>query len=418
MNKLLINIIQDFIKQKNPDLVRKPLDALSDSPEILFYKGRLPSSRTNLAKIPEIVILPTIGSFREMSGQITRWLSCGVREVVIIDDEVKAIQVYTQNCSPRIYDATSTLTLQSLHGLSIDLSRITHWTTPKRLKAPTKTLLDPTIFRKIGENYPHYLRTTDFSKSSIIERDVEVFRDVTEDDIALCNRIWLAGPLKIAMNAEIIDCTVQRRAPICISHWVEKDRLRFIKNDAKGILYVGDNFLHLWKIRAWKRLGLILVSGFGIPRLIARRLLHRMSSELGLPVYLFSNNDVWGYFTYSVIKRGSIAPHMFEREFAVEDLRFLGAQAGELSLTDDPSRYLIPRKPYWELRLKAIEKYSCFKSQAWRHEFAEFRRQGGEFNDISLAAGLRRRLNGKEDVWKTFVDQYFLIKLESRKWLS
>src|ERR1700722_9797259 len=97
-----------------------------------------------------------------------------------------------------------------------------------------------------------------------------------------------------------------------IPTWVEADNLEFGKQTAAGIILVESwpVFDRLCRAKAWRTLNMVIVCGHGIPRAGVRRFIHRLAGESTLPVYLLADNDTWGYFIFSLLKRGLLAPHM------------------------------------------------------------------------------------------------------------
>jgi len=121
-----------------------------------------------------------------------------------------------------------------------------------------------------------------------------------------------------------------------------------------------------------KRTGLALITGCGIPRLATRRLIHRLERECGLPVLLLADNDTWGYWIYSVLKRGLMAPGRESPYTAIKNLSFLGVRAGDWKKFAVPADQLRPWTKQWDLRLEALRNQRCFRSKIWQAEFDRF----------------------------------------------
>ena len=165
----------------------------------------------------------------------------------------------------------------------------------------------------------------------------------------------------------------------------------------------------LFRSNACIESNLILVSGIGIPRLPTRRVLHRLSTEFNLPVYVLCDNDTWGYFMFSVLKRGLMGPHVRYPFLAVQDLRYLGLRAGEYRSLGFDEKLLIPWKRHYDIRINHLRKYSCFRGSKWQREFSDFRRQHGGF-EVNAACGLLGT--------KTFLRKCILDKLDQGDFLT
>jgi DNA topoisomerase-6 subunit A len=84
----------------------------------------------------------------------------------------------------------------------------------------------------------------------------------------------------------------------------------------------------------------ILVSMGGVPSRACRRFVRRLSDEMDLPVYVFTDGDPYGYFNiYRTLKVGSGNAAHLNEYFCVPRARFLGVTP------DDIDRYGLPTHP-------------------------------------------------------------------------
>ena len=67
----------------------------------------------------------------------------------------------------------------------------------------------------------------------------------------------------------------------------------------------------------------IIITGKGQAARAERRLVQRFSNEFDLPVYALMDADPWGFYIYSVIKRGSISLSYSEEKLATQILNIL-----------------------------------------------------------------------------------------------
>ncbi len=196
-----------------------------------------------------------------------------------------------------------------------------------------------------------------------------------------------------------------------IPAWVEADNLEFGKQTAAGIILVESwpVFDRLCRARAWRTLNMVIVCGHGIPRAGVRRFIHRLAEESTLPVYLLADNDTWGYFIFSLLKRGLLAPHMVCPWISIGDLRFLGICSGDAEAAVRRGLQLREWQSGWDARMQRLDRYDCFRTAEWHDEFKAFRRQGGGINLL----GFYTAIGSKE-----FVNGYLCDRIRERNWLK
>ena len=97
--------------------------------------------------------------------------------------------------------------------------------------------------------------------------------------------------------------------------------------DADFILAIetGGMFQRLNHHRFWRKSRAILVEMAGVPTRATRRFVRRLSDELALPVYCFTDCDPYGFANiYRTLKAGSGNAAHINRFFCVPQARFLG----------------------------------------------------------------------------------------------
>jgi DNA topoisomerase-6 subunit A len=118
-----------------------------------------------------------------------------------------------------------------------------------------------------------------------------------------------------------------------------------------------------------EKMNAILISVKGQASRGAKRLIHRLRYEHKLPVIVFTDGDAWGYYIYSVIKRGSMKLSHFSEYLATPDAKFVGMTM------DDIEEYNLKRvtmklKPIDEKRVKELMNYPWFKkNKDWQRQF-------------------------------------------------
>jgi len=143
-----------------------------------------------------------------------------------------------------------------------------------------------------------------------------------------------------------IDCTKMGSGAYSIPTSVEG--LKFETN-AEFILAIetAGMFQRLVKHDYWKKANCILISLGGVPTRACRRFIRRLSDEMKLPVYVFTDGDPYGYFNiYRTLKVGSGNAAHINQYFCVPRAIFLGVTP------QDIVDYKLPTHPLKEVDIK------------------------------------------------------------------
>jgi len=143
-----------------------------------------------------------------------------------------------------------------------------------------------------------------------------------------------------------IDCTKfgsgAYSIPISVEH------LKF-ETDAKFILAIetAGMFQRLVKHNYWKKANCILVSMGGVPTRATRRFIRRLADEMNIPVYVFTDGDMYGYANiYRSLKVGSGNAAHINKYFCVPQARFIGITP------QDIIDYKLPTHPLKDVDIK------------------------------------------------------------------
>jgi DNA topoisomerase VI subunit A len=121
-----------------------------------------------------------------------------------------------------------------------------------------------------------------------------------------------------------IDCTTFASGSYSIPKDVE--HLRF-ETSAKFILCIetGGSFDRLHRAKFWKKHKCILIELGGVPSRALRRFVRKLSGEIGIPVYAFTDCDPYGFANiYRTLKVGSGNAAHINQFFCVPNATFLG----------------------------------------------------------------------------------------------
>lgn len=262
-------------------------------------------------------------------------------------------------------------------------------------KKPKFTLFDRDLLSKdLGraKSIPHfpYVAISLDSSEQVDETEGCIFTQVLEHEGAIYEeRGCLSGGITYTLaGGEPVE---PKTTSVSIPNFVEEDYMQLVSCTAKQVILLQDSWTHTHVWNAWPSdpEQSIVVAG-GVPRYSLRRLLHRIAKQFAIPIYVVVDNDTWGYFMASLLRRGIMDP---SREFpyaACPDVRFLGLTTKDFAeLPSEAPR--APWNPVWKLRLDAMRQYPCFQSEAWRHEFNQFEQQQGkvEFDALIQPLGAK-----------------------------
>lgn len=244
------------------------------------------------------------------------------------------------------------------------------------------TLFDPDFLRRFADfaekKVPYSIALETFSglnSQAVPEDEVSIFRHVLEHEICAYEpRGYLYGPLSFIDSRRRRNRLRCMYKPFGIPSFVEPDVLRIAHCDASVLLLVDDVkvFQILIKSTIIDEMQIVLMTSCGIPRLGTRRLIHRLERECNLQVLLLTDNDTWGYWIYSVLKRGLMAPAEKSQYAAIENVSYFGVRARDWKTFAVPIERLRPWESQWDLRLRELRKQRCFRSQNWQMEFNRF----------------------------------------------
>ncbi len=231
----------------------------------------------------------------------------------------------------------------------------------------------------------------DQDESNVVIEDVEGMLDSLREELGVYadRKGILAGNIIIEDSGDEINCSKLGSSGYGIPSIVEKGTIDFVKCKAKYILVVekAQMWTRLNEDKFWKKNNCLLVTGKGQPARGDRRLVRRMHKELDLPVYVFTDMDIWGYYIYSVYKQGSINLAHFSKKAAVPDAKFLGFKISDVKKYDIPEAHWIKMDKGDYKRISEIRNYDWFKKDKnWQKEFDKLKNFGHKIEQDALVA--------------------------------
>ena len=250
-------------------------------------------------------------------------------------------------------------------------------------------------------------------ESDPIIEDLEVTLNALREELHLFaqKRGSVVGPLTVVDRGDVIDLRRMGSGGWSIPSIVESEFVEFRKCEAKYILLIEKDAV--WsrfnEDKFWKKKDqeCILVHGQGQPPRGVRRFVQRMHKELKLPVYVFVDNDPWGFYIYSVLKQGSINLAFESMRMAVPDARFIGLSSFDAAKYKLPSGVSIKMNDKDVARAKQMLAYPWFQKKEWRNEINEMVRNGLKYEIQALSS--------KSISFVT--EEYLPKKMRDRDWL-
>ncbi len=146
-----------------------------------------------------------------------------------------------------------------------------------------------------------------------------------------------------------IDCTKFGSGAYSVPSSVE--HLKF-KTKAKFILAIETSgmFERLNKHKYWRTSNSVLVAMGGVPTRACRRFIRKLSDEMGIPVYVFTDGDPYGFLNiYRTLKVGSGNAAHINKYFCVPQAKFFGITP------QDIIDYKLPTHPLKDVDIKRIK---------------------------------------------------------------
>jgi len=252
----------------------------------------------------------------------------------------------------------------------------------------------------------------DQSESDPIIEDLEVTLDALREELHLfaARKGSMVGPVTITDSGDTIDLRRMGSGGWAVPSIVEENVITFRRHEAKYVLLIEKDavWTRFNEDKFWKRNRCIIIQGGGQPPRGVRRLVQRMHSELGLPVYVLVDNDPWGFYIYSVMKQGSINLAYESMRMAVPDARFVGLSSFDRIQYQLPTNVAIKMEDRDNARARQMLAYPWFKKAHWQREIQEMVKSGLKFE---LEALSRRGIS-------FITEEYLPRKLRDRDWLE
>jgi len=303
------------------------------------------------------------------------------RDNVYIDQELQVIRLGGKKVKRRLNDIEEAKTfMRTVLVAAIIYEAIKH------NKYPT--------IRDVFYDAKHTIPGTDIdtvneqSESDSIIEDLEVMLGASREEMGLQTDVKckVVGLMRVRSGRDVIDCSRQGEGG-AYTPPSNVDRLEFLDVNAEYVLVVEKDavFNTLNMERYWEENKCILVTAGGQPDRPARRLVKRLNEELGLPVYVLTDADPYGFYIYSVYRIGSITLSHESVRLACPKARFIGVTVSDIYEYKLPKNVIIKAKEADIKRAKELKGYPWFQSPAWQRELDLFleRKEKAEIEALS-----------------------------------
>ena len=264
----------------------------------------------------------------------------------------------------------------------------------------------------LGEDVDENVFSEQAESNPLIE-DIEVALELKRENLNLnANRKGvLAGNMRIIDtfgNEKIeIDCSKQGRSGWAIPSDVDND-IEFVDIKAKYVLIVEKDALwqRLNEDLFWKKENAILITPQGQAARGTRRLIRKLADK-GLPIYVFTDSDAWGWYIYWTIKTGSINLAYIGGDVATPEARFLGVTMSDLDKYQFLNKLTIKAS---DVDLKRAQEMLDYE---WIKKHKEW--------EVELQRMIKSRIKLEQDALQgprlTFVGDYVREKIKNKEYL-
>ena len=258
-------------------------------------------------------------------------------------------------------------------------------------------------------------------ESDSVIRDLEVLIDMLREEMLILSKEKgkVVGDMRIKSGDDIIDLSKMGHGAYSIEP--TPDFIEFKDVNAEFVLVIEKDavFQQLHRAGFWKKYKALLITSAGQPDRATRRFVRRLNDELGLPIYILTDADPYGWYIYSVFKVGSITLSYESERLATPAARFLGVSmvdifgSGKLKkkpyLTEaERKNYIIKATDTDIKRAKELKSYEWFRTKRWLEEINIFLKKKAKLEIEALTSkGLR-----------FLMDTYIPEKINTGDWIA
>ncbi len=251
------------------------------------------------------------------------------------------------------------------------------------------------------------------SESNVLVEDLELALNVKREDLNLTTdrKGVVAGNMlikdKFGGEEVIIDASKQGRSGWMIPSDVDNG-MEFLEVNADYVLVIEKDAVwqRLNEDKFWKKNNAIIITPKGQASRGTRRLIRKLA-DMGLPIYVFTDCDAWGWYIYWTIKTGSINLAYLGRNFAIPEAKFLGVTMKDIEDYDFLKELVIKARDVDIKRAEEMLKYPWINiHKKWVEELKKVLKTKKKIEQDALQG---KRL--------TFIGEYVANKIENKDFL-
>ena len=264
----------------------------------------------------------------------------------------------------------------------------------------------------LGEDVDESIFSEQAESNPLIE-DLEVAIGVKREELNLnaTRRGVLAGNVKVVdtSGGERIemDCSKTGRTGWSIPSDVDND-IEFVDVKARYVIVVEKDAIwqRLNEDKFWRKENCILLTPQGQATRGTRRLIRKLADK-GLPVYVFTDSDAWGWYIYWTIKTGSINLAYMGGGVATPEARFLGVTMADLD------RYKFLNK----LTIKASEVDLKRAQEMLQYDWIKKHKEWVTELERMIKSRIKLEQDALQGPGLTFVGDYIREKIKKEEYL-
>jgi DNA topoisomerase-6 subunit A len=156
----------------------------------------------------------------------------------------------------------------------------------------------------------------------------------------------------------------------------------------------------------WKKENCIMITPQGQATRGTRRLIRKFA-DMGLPVYVFNDGDVWGWYIYWTIKTGSINLAYIGSDIATPEAKFLGMTMSDLEQYDFLKK----------MTMKATEIDLKRAQEMLEYPWISIHKEWVEELKMVIKSKVKLEQDSLQGPRLTFIGDYIREKIAKKYWL-
>ncbi|MBM3309192.1 MAG: DNA topoisomerase IV subunit A [Candidatus Altiarchaeales archaeon] len=216
-----------------------------------------------------------------------------------------------------------------------------------------------------------------------LETSLKVLRE--ELHLKADDKGTLIGNIIIEDSGDLIDCSKLGRSGLSVPSIVEHYKFKKIKADYVLVIETAAMFDRLVEEKYPQDNNCIMVSTKGQAARGCRRLVHRINTELKIPVIMFTDGDPWGYYIYSVIKAGSMALAHESERLGTPETKFVGMTMSDIE-EYGLQKVTEKLKDVDKKRISELLQYPWFQNKEWKTQLQLMSDKGVRIEQQALAS--------------------------------